>query len=107
MKERAVGETGQAVVERLVAQLLLELDAFCDVSGVEDDAADLPVVSKVGDMGIEVSPFSEAVGQEQGDLMQASVTPRGRHLRAVVGVHELHETRTQQILLGTADHRAH
>ena len=42
-EERAVGETGQAVVERLAGQLLLEPDALGDVARVEHDAADLAV----------------------------------------------------------------
>ena len=37
-EERAVRQSGERVVERLVAQLLLELLALADVAGVEDDA---------------------------------------------------------------------
>ena len=42
-EERAVGEAGQPVVERLVGELLLEPDALGDVARVEHDAADVPV----------------------------------------------------------------
>ena len=60
-EQRAVGEPGEAVVERLPGQLLLEPHALGDVAGVEDDAADLPVVAQVGDVRLEVAPLAEPV----------------------------------------------
>ena len=60
-EERAVGEAGQAVVERLPRELLLEPDALGHVAGVEHDAADLAVVAQVGDVRLEVAPLAEPV----------------------------------------------
>ena len=57
-EQRAVGQAGHGVVERLVRQLLLERRALARVAAVEHDAADVLVVAEVGrdDLELERAP---------------------------------------------------
>jgi hypothetical protein len=49
LEQGPVGERREAVVEGLVRELVLELAAFGDVAGVEDQPTDAGVVEQVGD----------------------------------------------------------
>ncbi len=55
IEERAVGQACERVVERAVAQLLLESLASFDVPRGDDDAAHLRIVDEVGGDGLEVA----------------------------------------------------
>ena len=90
-EERAVRKPGEAVVERLTRQLLLEPNPLGDVACVEHDAADVAVVAKVGDMGLEVSPFAEPVVHPEQDLVGLSVAEGRLHERAIVWMDEAQE----------------
>jgi hypothetical protein len=52
-EQRAVGQAGQRVVERLVGQFGFEADAFGDVAAGQDDAVDRWVGEQVGGAGFE------------------------------------------------------
>ena len=54
-EQRAVGEAGHRVVERLVGELLLERLALADVAAVEHDAADVLVVEQVRVQDLELA----------------------------------------------------
>src|SRR5204863_3947249 len=60
-EERAIRELRQAVVERLVRQLLLETNAFGDVPCVQHDASDPAVRAEIGDMRLEMPPLPEPI----------------------------------------------
>ena len=102
-EERAVRHPGQAVVERLPGQLLLEPDALADVPRVEDNPADLPVRAKVGHVGLEVPPLAEAVQQPEDDLRRLPVRVC-RDEREIVGVNEAGEVLPEQLPLVPSEH---
>ena len=54
-EQRAVGESGDRVVERLMGQLVLEDLALAHVTGVEDEAADVLVGQQVGEQDLELA----------------------------------------------------
>ena len=56
LEQRAVGEAGDGVVERLVRELLLERLPLGDVADVEHDAAHVLVVQQVRAHGLGVEP---------------------------------------------------
>ena len=66
-EERAVGEPGDRVVERLVRELVLERLALADVAAVQDDAADVLVVEQVGVLHLELQPRAVAVPERALD----------------------------------------
>jgi hypothetical protein len=55
VEQRAVGQVGDRVVERLVSQLLLERLALGDVTAIEHDAADVLVGTQVVEQDLEVA----------------------------------------------------
>jgi diguanylate cyclase (GGDEF)-like protein len=55
-EQRAVGEPGERIVERLVGELLLQPLALAHVAGVEHDALDRAVVEQVGRQHLAVEP---------------------------------------------------
>ena len=78
-EERAVRQTGQHVVERLVAELLLEGLSLGDVAIVDDDAADGRVVEQVLGDRLERSPRAVGVaGAELDRDLRAVWRPRRR-----------------------------
>ena len=92
-EERTVGEPGEAVVERLPRQLLLEPDALGDVTGVQHDAADEPVCAQVGHVRLELPPLAEPIPQPELDLVRLSACARFLEELAIVRVHERGEPR--------------
>ena len=103
-EQRAIRKTGQAVVECLVRQLRLELDALRDVSRVEDDAAHPALLSEIGHMCLEVPPFPGLVEHAKDDLGRAAADGRGLHGASVLGVQESCETVTVNFALTTIEH---
>ena len=103
-EQGAVGETGQSVVEGLARQLLFQADALGDVTRVEDDPANAPVLAQVADVGLEMAPFTEAVGHPEHDLRGFGAGLRAPHQRAVVGVHDVLEARAEQLRLRATRH---
>src|SRR5438045_888641 len=65
-KQRAIGERGERVIERLVAKLLLERLAFRYVAAGKDDAGDRGVVEQVQSNQLVVS--ARVVGEPQTEL---------------------------------------
>ena len=55
-QERAIGEVGERIVERLMAQLLLQRPAFRHVTAVQDDAAHVRIVQQVGADHLDPAP---------------------------------------------------
>src|ERR1019366_210892 len=55
-EESTVGQSGELVVEGLVAELVFECLLIRDVSAVEYQPADAGLVDKVGDDGLEEAP---------------------------------------------------
>ena len=101
-EQRAVGEVGEAVVERLPRELLLEPNPLGDVAGVEHDAAHVAVAAEVGDVRLEVAPLAEPVAHAEHDLVRLAVPQAASTQRAVVGVDEAHEARPSDVLLRRA-----
>ena len=91
-EQGAVREGGEAVVERLPGQLLLEPHALGHVARVQHDAAQLPVVAQVGHVGVEVPPLPEAVQHAEHDLARLAARAGGLEHGLVVRVDELHRT---------------
>ena len=106
-EERAVGKPGQAVVEGLARELLLEHHALADVARVEHDAAHVLLAAQVGDVRLDVAPLAEAVADAEDDLAAAR---RCAHVpatqRAVVGMHDRGEAVLEQLALLSAEHGA-
>ena len=104
-EQRAVREPGEAVVERLVGELLLEPHALGDVAGVEHDAADVPVVAQVGDVRLEVPPLAEPVAHAEDDLVRLAVR-RGRAAprRGRRGARSRTKPSPSSVRSGVADH---
>jgi len=72
-EQGSIRQAGQVVVERLMRQLLLDLDSFRDVSRVEDDATDPPLLSEIGHMCLETPPLAGGVEHPKHDLGRAAV----------------------------------
>ncbi len=62
-EQRAVGEVGDRVVERLMGQLLLERLALADVAAVEHDPLDVLVLEQLGVLHLELEPAAVAMAQ--------------------------------------------
>ena len=97
-EQGAVGEAGEAVVEGLPRELLLEADPLGDVARVEDDPADVAVVAQVGDVRLQVAPLLEAVARSG---RRARGARRGRPppgaAALIVGVHEAARSRRRAV----------
>ena len=99
LEERAVGEPGDGVVERLVRELLLERLPLGDVADVEHDAADVLVVQQVRAHGLGVQPEVVLVAQAElgAGRMVVVLAGAGReelqHPRLVLGVDEVDQAR--------------
>ena len=68
-EQRAVGEPGERIVERLVDELLLQPAPLAHVAGVEHDALDRRVVQQVRRQDLGVEP--RAVGLAEAPLDRA------------------------------------
>jgi hypothetical protein len=69
-EQRAVGEPGDGVVERLVGELRLEGLALADVAGVEDDAPDVLLVEQVRHEDLELARSAVLVHERALDRLQ-------------------------------------
>jgi hypothetical protein len=78
-EQGTVGQSGQWVVERLVAQLLLEVLLIGDVTTVEYQATHARLMKEVGDVGLEVTPRAVTVTD----------SPLGNHFTAGIVYQEL------------------
>ena len=103
-EERAVGEAGEAVVERLPRELLLERDPLADVAPVEHHAAHVLFLAQVGDVGLDVAPLAEVVAHAEDDLARLAAGARGRNGSAIVVVHGRGEAVVEQLVLLAARH---
>ena len=77
-EQRAVGQAGHCVVERLVCQLLLERRTLAGVSAVEHDAADVLVVAEVGGDDFELERATVAVDERAVERLRARGAVAGR-----------------------------
>ena len=75
-EQRAVREAGEAVVEGLVGELLLEPHSLGHVSGVEDHAADVAVAAEIADVRLEDPLFAEPVDHPEHELVRLAVLTR-------------------------------
>ena len=107
-EEGAVGETGQRVVERLVAELRLEVAPLGDVVGVDDEPANGGVIKEVVRGPVEGDPAPVAM-QEPGLAHDLPVRALGdgREMAgedvAVVGVDAVGEPPADPILRPVAE----
>ena len=85
-------------------QLLLELDSFCDVSCVEDDATDPPFLAKIGHMSLEMPPLAGSVEHPKDDLGRATAAGGRPHGGEVLGVQKSFETVAQKFGFAAIDH---
>ena len=74
-EQRAVGQPGHAVVERLVGQLLFERLALADVAAVEHDAADVLVVQQARHQDLELARAAVVMGQRALDRLRRLAGP--------------------------------
>ena len=97
-----VGQAGQAVVERLVDELGLQLLAVGDVAGVQHQPADVGVLEQVGGDRLGVQPGAVTVAHPPG-LGGRHPRPQGRlghepgHPLAVVGVDQAERVAVDQL----------
>ncbi len=106
-EQGAVRQGGEAVVERLPDQLLLEPHPLGHVARVQHHAAQLPVVAQVGHVGVEVPPLPEAVQHAEHDLARLAARAGGLEHGLVLRVDELHELVAQQLRLGPIERPQH
>ena len=78
-EERAIGEAGQRVMERLVRQLLFGLLIILDVVDVGDDPTDGWIVEEVRE--VQFDPAPRAVTVPDPDLDREAGTGRGEGRR--------------------------
>ena len=115
-EQRAVGEPGERIVERLVGELLLQPLPLAHVAGVEHDALDRRVVQQVGRQDLGVEP--RAVGLAEAPLHRArdarapaASSEEGRGPLAIVRVqqvgHRLPEHRRRIVAEDPRRRRAH
>ena len=104
-EQRAVGEAGEAVVEGLARELLLEPDPLGDVARVEHHAPDVAVLAQVGHVRLEMPPLLEAVRHPEDQLPRLPVLERGAHRGAVVGMHDVEARVTEEVGLRAPEHR--
>ena len=93
-------------MERLPGELLLEPDALGDVAGVEDDAADVPVVAQVGDVGLEVCAIRRTCSHAEQHSCGLAVLERRGDRGAVVGIDEASKPAPSSLRVSDAEHRA-
>ena len=91
-KPRAIGELGQRVVQRLVAQLFFERLALGDVADVQHEAADRGIIALVRPHELQVAPAAVRVADAALALhrlaaLRHDVVQRGDEARLVVAVH--------------------
>ena len=103
-EERAVGQPGELVVERLVGQRELEALPLADVTAVEHDSADVLVVEQVGVVDLELVRRPVAVHEQALHDLRVFAGGRGavgKHVShtAVVGsMHQLSEGPARHLL---------
>ena len=85
-------------------QLLLELDSFCDVSCVEDDATDPPFLAKIGHMCLEMPPLAGRVEHPKDDLGRATADGGRPHGGTVLRVQKSFETVAQKFGFAAIHH---
>ena len=98
VEQGAVGEPGQRVVERPMAQLLLEGLAVLDVAHREHDALDADVGEQAGRHGGDVPVGAVRVTHPPFGLLRRvgsfrDVLHERAHLRGVVGMHVIQQRR--------------
>src|SRR2546426_585007 len=96
-KQSSIRQTRQVVVECLVCQLLFELDSFRDVSRIENDATDPPLLAQVGHMRLQVPQFAGSVEHSKDDIRRAPVNSCGVDSHAVVRVQKPFEAATEKL----------
>ena len=72
-EQGSIRQAREVVVERLVRQLLFELDSFRDVSRVENDATDPSFLAQVGHVRLQMPPFAGCVEHSKDDFRRAAV----------------------------------
>ena len=106
-EQRPVGEPGEAVVEGLARELLLEPHALTHVARVDHHAAHVAVAAEIGHVGVEMAPLVELVQHPKNGLRRlAGVLHRGGE-REVVRVQQILEAVLEQLALRPPEHSQH
>ena len=110
LEQGAVGQAGQAVIEGLVHQLLLEALALVHVVNGADDAGDGRVGQQVGQDELDIAPVPVPVADAQLGLAGAAIRPA--HLvpelarsRLVLGMDQRQEGTAEQLVRPVAPRR--
>ena len=74
-EQRTVGQFGEAVVEGLVLELLLEGLALADVPGVEHDPVHVGVAEQVRSLRLDIKPVSVAMKEAELGQCRPGVVP--------------------------------
>jgi hypothetical protein len=100
LEQRAVGESGQGIVERLVAQLVLERLARGDIAHAEDDALDDRMREAVLRDHLQVPPTAVGVvepnAQRDRPAPAAALEQQLLRLSRVLGMHEIGELSAEE-----------
>ena len=109
-EQRAVGQAGDGVVERLVGELLLEGLALADVAGVEHDALHVLVVEQVRVQDLELARAAVLVAQRARQHvalvagLRRAVGQQVQEAGAVAADEQAVEARAHQLLGRVAEH---
>ena len=102
-EQHAVGQAGQRVVQRLMAQVVFECLAFGDVVRVDDDAVHRGIGREVGHREIECAPFAAATGHAQlGSMRGRRIGRQAEQQRGqrepIVGMYEARQLVADQFV---------
>ena len=110
LEQRAVRQPGQAVIEGLLHELLLEALAFVHVMDGADDAADGRVLQQVREDELDIAPVAVVVANPQLGLAGAAIrlaqlVPELARHRLVLGMDEGEERLAEQLFRPVAPGR--
>ncbi len=109
-EQAAIGQVGEGIVEGLVGELLLELLALADVTGVEHEPSDAWVLDRVADRGLDGDPVAVAVAPAEFDprlVAPGALDQRAAHRLDLVdflGVQQLVQVAADQLVGFVAEH---
>jgi len=75
-EERAVGQSGQRVMEGLMTELLLEGTAIGDITTIADNGTDVGVAEEIGEDRLELAPASVDMKEPRLKMALAPGPPR-------------------------------
>ena len=103
-EERAVGQSGQRVMEGLMTELLLEGTAIGDITTIADNGTDVGVAEEIGEDRLELAPASVDMKEPRLE-MGSGPRPTAQHVDemgpcqcGVVGMGQRHECLAEQFV---------